>query len=92
MDGRSVALHENKELIQEQLLLWMGEPAALTSDLHTAHHVLLQEEEKKKEDCLSQSTFQQFFVKVLLRQTFLNNFPYFQRNVVKVELVQYQTL
>lgn len=38
-------LHEGEELIQEQLLLWMGEPAALTADLHAAHHVLLQEED-----------------------------------------------
>ncbi|TNN43283.1 hypothetical protein EYF80_046533 [Liparis tanakae] len=41
VDGRAEALHEGEELIQEQLLFGVGEPAALTADLHAAHHVLL---------------------------------------------------
>lgn len=46
VDRRAVAVHEGVQLIQEQLLLRVGEPAALTADLHAAHHVLLQEEEE----------------------------------------------
>lgn len=41
VDGRAEAVHVGEELIQEQLLLRMREPAALTADLHAAHHVLL---------------------------------------------------
>lgn len=42
VDGGSVVLHEDVELVQEQLLLGVGEPAALPAHLHAAHHVLLQ--------------------------------------------------
>lgn len=41
VDGRAVVLHEDVELIQEQLLLGVREPAALAAHLHAAHHVLL---------------------------------------------------
>lgn len=43
VNGRAVAVHEGEELIQEQLLLRVREPAALTAHLHAAHHVLLRE-------------------------------------------------
>jgi len=49
VDGRAEALHEGEELIQEQLLFRVGEPAALTADLHAAHHVLLRGDERYKE-------------------------------------------
>lgn len=41
MDRRSVAVHEGEQLIEEQLLLGVREPVAVTANLHTAHHVLL---------------------------------------------------
>lgn len=45
VDGRALAIHEGEELVQEQLLFRVREPAALTADLHAAHHVLLEEGE-----------------------------------------------
>lgn len=41
VDWRALSLHEGEELIQEQLLFRVREPAALTADLHAAHHILL---------------------------------------------------
>lgn len=41
VDGRTLAVHEDEQLIQEELLFRVGEPAAVTADLHAAHHVLL---------------------------------------------------
>ena len=42
-DGWAAALHVAVELIQEQLLIRVGETALLTVHLHTAHHILLQD-------------------------------------------------
>lgn len=61
MDGRALALHEGEELIQEQLLFRVREPAALTASLHAAHHVLLrgriqqQEHTEGKDTVLSEA-------------------------------------
>lgn len=41
MDGGALPVHEGVELIQEELLFGVREPAALASSLHAAHHVLL---------------------------------------------------
>lgn len=41
VDGGALTVHEGIELIQEELLFGVREPAALTSSLHAAHHVLL---------------------------------------------------
>ena len=42
-DGWAAALHVAVELIQEHLLLRVGETALLTLHLHTAHHIFLQD-------------------------------------------------
>lgn len=41
VDWRSVAVHEGEQLIEEQLLLGVREPVAVTANLHAAHHILL---------------------------------------------------
>lgn len=41
MDGGALPVHEGIELIEEELLFGVREPAALASSLHAAHHVLL---------------------------------------------------
>lgn len=41
VDGGALTVHEGIELIQEELLFGVREPAALASSLHAAHHVLL---------------------------------------------------
>lgn len=41
MDGGALPVHEGVELIQEELLFGVREPAALAPGLHAAHHVLL---------------------------------------------------
>lgn len=42
-DGWAAALHVAVELIQEHLLLRVGETALFTLHLLTAHHILLQD-------------------------------------------------
>lgn len=41
VNGRALTVHEGEELIEEELLFRVREPAALTAGLHAAHHVLL---------------------------------------------------
>ena len=41
-DGRPTTLHEDKQLIQEQLLLGVGKPRPLAAHLHVIHHVFLE--------------------------------------------------
>lgn len=41
VDGGALLLHEGVELIEEELLFGVREPAALAAGLHAAHHVLL---------------------------------------------------
>lgn len=41
MDGGALPVHEGVELVEEELLFGVREPAALAAGLHAAHHVLL---------------------------------------------------
>lgn len=41
VDGGALPVHEGVELVEEELLFGVREPAALAAGLHAAHHVLL---------------------------------------------------
>lgn len=47
VDGGALTVHEGIELIQEELLFGVSQPAPLASGLHAAHHVLLRAGRKK---------------------------------------------
>lgn len=69
VNGWALTVHESEELIQEQLLFRVREPAALTADLHAAHYIFLKGEDTQRGRDPGGLTWNLRVMRLLCRQT-----------------------